>query len=319
MVGGRTEKKHTRRWSGVRLRKLAYGSYWRGLGFKLLMYAVLIELAFVFLYPFVYMIITSLKTYSDLNDITVRWIPKSLHWINYARAYDTLNYLPYFKNSVFVTALCTAGHLLSCSFVAYGFARFRFPFRNVLFGAVLLTFIIPVQTVVIAQYLNFSQLKWIGTYLPLIVPTFFGFGLQGGLFIFIFRQFFLGLPYELEDVARIDGCNSFSMFFRIMFPISKSSILVSAVFSMVWHWNEYYETTLYITKSSKFLLPQILPQLYDFILTKASNYKGIEMRLIYNDAVVMAATFLVILPLLAVYFVLQKHFATGIERTGLIE
>ncbi|AEE95250.1 carbohydrate ABC transporter permease [Mahella australiensis] len=288
-------------------------SFWSNIIFQIAIYILLLDFAFVFLFPFIYMIITSLKSPTDLLDMAIRWIPKSLYLDNYSMATLALNYWTYLKNSIFVTVLSIVGNILSCSFVAYGFARCKFRGRDMLFLVVLLTLIIPPQTIVVPLFIQYSRMNWINTYLPLIIPTFFGMGLRGGLFVFIFRQFFRGLPYELEDAARIDGCSSFRIYWNIIMPISKPAILVSAILSMVWHWNDYFEPSIYLMSPEKGLLPMILPQM-GFNLGQI-GYETVEK---FNAAVVMAGTFLVVLPLLIVYIILQRQFMEGIERTGLV-
>jgi multiple sugar transport system permease protein len=295
------------------IEKLMEKHLWSRAVFRTLFYILVFDLAFVFIFPFLYMIVTSLKSQADLLDLTVKWLPNKLEWQNYVVAFKSLEYNKFFMNSFIVTALAIIGHVLSCSFIAYGFARYKFPGRNILFGIVIFSLIVPVQVIIFPLYMQYSKMGWLNTYLPLTVPTFFGFGIRGGLFVFIFRQFFMGLPYELEEAARIDGCGPLKIFWKIVLPISKSSILVSAVLAMVWHWNEYFESIIYFTKPGMGLLPARLPAMYSMLIAE----KVIEEEVIFNEAMVMAATFLVILPILVVYSFLQKKFMEGIERTGL--
>lgn len=282
---------------------------------KLAFYFILLDLAFVFLYPFINMIVNSIKSPSDLMNITIKWVPSGIYFENFRIAAEELNYFAFFKNSVIVTVIATLGHVFSCAFIAYGFARYTFPGKNLLFGLVIFTLIVPVQVIIFPLYIQYSNMKWLNTFLPLTVPTFFGFGLRGGLFIFIYRQFFMGLPYELEEAAKIDGCGPLRTFIRIVLPISKSSILVSAILSMVWHWNDYFEPNIYTSHISKNMLPSRLPLLYSRVLSEeiideASN-------LILNESMIYAATFLVILPILIVFVLLQDKFMEGVERSGL--
>lgn len=285
---------------------------------RIAMYLLLIDLAFVFLYPFIHMIITSIKSPDDLIDITVKWIPKSIYWKNFQIAFSTLNYQSGLINSVFVTAFSVLGHVLSCSLIAYGFARYKFPGRDILFAIVILSLIVPTQVLVFPLFIQYSKLGLINTFVPLIAPTFLGYGLRGGLFIFIFRQFFLGLPSELEDAARVDGCNAFRTYWSIVRPIAGSSTLVSGILAMVWHWNDYLEPNLYLSKSDKMLLPANLPTMQRAITTVTPEEFMIDGEPIYNEATVMAGTFMVILPILIVYFFLQRKFMEGIERTGIV-
>lgn len=288
--------------------------------YNILVYIILIDLAFVFLYPFIYMLVTSLKSYNDITDITVKWYPRELSPQNWKTAFETLNFSRTFFNSLFVSLLSTLGHLISCSFVAYGFARYKFPLKKLMFFGVLLTIVIPVQSIIIPQYRLYVQLGIEG-YWALILPTFLGFGLRGGLFIFLFRQFFLRLPTALEEAAEIDGTNPFGTFLRIILPSSGPIMLVCFVLSMVWHWNDYYEPSLYLTDANQWLLPQALPAMYNLIkeMGMTTSSDTVALRLMYHDGVVMAGTAIAVLPLLILYLCLQNKFVESIDRTGIVE
>lgn len=285
---------------------------------RIFFYLLLFSLSFVFLYPFIIMIVDSFKSDADLANITVKWIPEKLVWNNYVIAFKQLSYQIFVKNSLVMSVIATIGHVLSCSFVGYGFARYRFRGRGVLFGIVILSMLVPIQVLIFPLYIQYSKWGWLDSYLPLLVPTFFGYGLNGAFFIFLFRQFFSSLPYEMEEAARIDGCGALRAFFKIMLPMSKSSLLVATVLSFVWHWNDYFEPNMYIRTISKQLLPSRLPLLYSLLNSEDSLEAMVEEGgLIFNEAMLMAATFLVILPVLIVYAFLQKKFMEGIERSGL--
>ncbi len=285
-------------------------------------YLVLCSLSFVFLYPFIKMIVTSLMSDEDLLNMTVTWLPTSIKWSNYKIAADQLSVSRYIQNSLIIVILSTIGHLLSCSMVGYGFARYKFPFKGALFAVVILSMLVPVQTIIFPSYIMYSKmglLQIFRGYLPLVLPCFFGYGLSGAFFIFLFRQFFAGLPKELEDAARIDGCGAFQTFFRIMLPISKSSVLVATVLSVVWHWNDYFEPNIYISERKYQVLPSRLPILYDLLNMEDTQEMVAEMGgdFLFNNAMLMAATVIVILPLLIVYAFVQKQFMEGIERSGI--
>lgn len=292
---------------------------------RIFVYVFLSCLAFVFIYPFLYMVITSVKTQKDLYDLTVNWVPRSIKFENFLLAAKALNYIKYFRNSLIITIFATLGHVISCSFIGYGFARFKFPGQKMFFGLVVLAIIVPVQTIIVPLYIVYANLGWLNSYLPLIVPTFFGFGLKGGLFIFIFRQHYQGLPVALEDAAQIDGCGFIKTYFKIVLPIAKSAIIVTIVLSIVWHWNDFYEPSIYLSRPEMFPLPSNLPTLINLVnnpklqeeLFGMLDLQDIEN--VINEAVLMAGTFLVILPVLISYAFLQKEFVQGIERTGLVE
>ena len=288
---------------------------------RIAFYFLLATLSFVFLYPFIKMITQSLMTDEDLINITVKWIPSEMTWNNYAIAFRKLQFGTYFWNSFKVALIGTIGHVFSCAMTGYAFARYKFRFKGVLFGLVILSMIVPVQTIIIPQYMQYSNWGWINSpyYLPLLVPTFFGFGLSGGFFIFLFRQFFLGLPYEMEEAARVDGCGPIRTYVRIMLPMSQSSLLVCSVLSLVWHWNDYFEPGIYVTDVWLKMLPNRLPSLYaelskeNFTMIQVNDLEGI----IFNEAMLMAATFLCIVPILVLYLFLQRRFMEGVERSGL--
>lgn len=284
-------------------------------------YFLLATLSFVFLYPFIKMITQSLMTDDDLINITVKWLPSEATWSNYSVAYKKLQFGTYVWNSVKVAAVATIGHVFACAMTGYAFARYNFRFKGLLFGFVILSMIVPVQTIIIPQYMQYSNWGWINSelYLPLLVPTFFGFGLSGGFFIFLFRQFFLGLPYEMEEAARVDGCGPIRTYVRIMLPMSQSSLLVCSVLSLVWHWNDYFEPGVYVTDVWLKMLPNRLPSLYaelnkeNFTMIEVNDIEGI----MFNEAMLMAATFLCIVPILILYLILQRRFMEGVERSGL--
>lgn len=282
-------------------------------------YFLLATLSFVFLYPFIKMITQSLMTEDDLINITVKWLPSKLMWSNYQRAYEMMWYEDFVWNSVIVALGATVGHVFSCALTGYAFARYRFKGKGLLFGLVILSMIVPIQTIIFPLYIQYTNWGWVDSHLPLLVPTFFGFGLNGGFFIFLFRQFFAGLPYEMEEAARIDGCGPIRTYARIMLPMSQSSLLVCAVLSIVWHWNDYFEPGIYITNSELKMLPNVLPSLYAFL--QSENYDIFERhdieKYMFNEAMVMAGTFLVILPILVIYLILQRRFMEGVERSGL--
>ncbi len=285
-------------------------------------YVLLIDLSFVFLYPFLYMLSTSLKSYDDLHDLMVGWIPTALHWDNYRLAAKAMDLGSTVKNSVLVTVAATLGHVLSCSFIGYGFARFDFPFKRGLFFGVLLSATIPVQTMIVPLYIVYHDLGMLNTFWPLILPAFFGFGLRGGVFVYLFRQFFYGFPATLEEAARIDGCGRVRSFFRIALPSAGPVIVVCTVLSLVWHWNDYYEPSVYLTGGSRTaLVTQMLPNLYAALSGMASQVGAADQQTLltmYHEGVIMAATAIAIAPLLLAYAVLQRRFMASIELTGLV-
>ncbi len=280
--------------------------------FTLLMYILLLDVAFIFLYPFLYMVITSFKSYDDLNDISVKWLLNSFDVTNYTTAAQLLNYFPRLLNTAVSVALCTVGHVFSCSFIGYGFARYRFRGQKFFFGALMLSIVVPVQTIIVPLYIVYSKLGLIPGQLPVILPTFLGFGLRGALFIFMFRQFFYSLPPSLEEAAAIDGCGAVKTFFKIALPTARSSVLVCIVLSVVWHWNDFFEPTLYIQRQKDYYLSLMLPTIYEVI-----NDTAEQSEQLYTAATLMAAVVLIVVPLFVAYMAVQRQFMQSVETSGI--
>lgn len=291
---------------------------------RLVMYLLILGLAFVFLYPFLYMIATSLMSNSDLNSTSVHWFPTEVKFENFSIALQLMNIKRYAINSGIVTVIATFGHVIACSFIGYGFARYNFPLKKVLFACVILAFIVPTQTIIIPLYITYSNLQWLNSYLPLLVPTFFGFGLKGALYIFLFRQFFLTVPKSLEEAARIDGCGFMMTYWRIVFPLAKATIVVAMVLAVVWHWNDHYEPGMYVRDPNLTFLPPRLNQ----IIAAASALPDQQAEMLrqlglddgedtLNNAVIMAGALIISAPVLLFFAFAQRQFMQGIERTGI--
>lgn len=295
-------------------------------------WGMLLLMAFVFLYPFIHMITTSVKSYSDLLNVTIKWIPKNFTLKSYETALSVMRLEHTLPNSLIVTTLTTIAHVFVCSFVAYGFSRYDFPLKGLLFGIVILSILVPTQVIIIPMYLTYANLSFsigeftfemLGTYWPIIFPCFLGYGLKGGLFIFLYRQYFLGIPKALEEAATIDGCGPLKTFFRIAFPSAGSTTIVCIVLSMVWHWNDYYEPSIYLNDYNSQLLPQIVASLKSLVSDMQKNMVDgtganatIENTL-FHDGTVMAGTFFSMLPPMVGYLILQRKFMEGIEHSGL--
>lgn len=304
------------RWLAFRARMLGRGMR-PGLLSKIIVFVLLVDLAFVYVYPILYMISTMLMSTLDLVDPTIRWIPTTLYWDNLVKAFEGLGYWQGFWQSLSVSLVAAVAQAISCGIAGYGFARYDFPGKNLLFVLVLLAFVIPPQIIVIPLYLLYREFGWINTKLPLIIPEMLGLGLKGSMFIVIYRQFFIGLPQSLEEAARIDGANSLTILGRIMLPLAKPAILTVSLFSFVWHWNDYYLPSMFISEQSQWTLVrrlQVLQQSLDEIY-EVSPYGMSSM----TEPVNMAGAFLVIMPVLLLYFIAQRWFTESIERTGLVE
>jgi len=307
----------------LRLNKTSVKAKGKSFFVKLFLYALLFGVVYAFIFPFLYMVITAMKTSSDLNDITVNWIPRSIKFENFTIAFRALNYTNALKNTLFMSVVTLIGHLISCSMAGYAFARYSFKGKNMLFFIVLLSIIVPIQTLIIPTYLMFSSVKLVNTAWPMIIPTFFGMGLRGGLFIFLFRQFFIGLPKELEEAAKIDGCSFMKAFFVIVLPIAKPTLLVASVLSVVWHWNASFEASIYLSSEALKPLASKIDVIVEYVMNPPQELfdkmsSGSSEQVI-NVAVLMAGCFLILFPLIAIFAVIQRYFMEGMERSGLVE
>lgn len=279
---------------------------------RIIVFVLLVDVGFIFLLPIMRLISQSFMNIMDLYDPTVSWLPRRWAFENYTQAFAALSFWPAFKRTILVAGASAVLQTLSCAIVGYGFARFKFPGRDRLFMLVLFAMIVPPHALIIQNFIQVSRLGWLETYYPFIVPSAFGMGLRGALFVFIYRQFFKGLPWELEDAAMIDGAGPFRIFFKVMLPLAQPVILVVFLFSLVWHWNDTLEPSLYLSRPENFFLPQRLSIV-------ESALETFQLRGMWGTGTIMAATLLVILPLIILYAFTQRYFVTSIERTGLID
>ena len=203
---------------------------------KVVLYILLTIVAVYFLAPFIYMLLTTFKTEGEAIAYPPSLFPEEWHFENYIEAWTSQPFGTYFLNSVIVTVLTTAGTVLSSSLVAYGFARFKFRGKNILFMILLATMMIPWDVTMIPQYMEFNLFGWINTLLPLIVPTWFGSAYN----IFLMRQFLMGIPKDYEEAARLDGANSFQIYWKIFMPILRPCLIMVGVLNMLTVWNEVY-------------------------------------------------------------------------------
>lgn len=254
----------------------------------------------VFLLPFLYMISTSLKSTMQTFVFPPEWVPKPIVWKNYVEAWiGYASFTLYLKNTVIITGGCVIGAILSNSLVAFSFARLNWPGRDLWFIVLLATLMLPYQVTLIPVFIIFSKLGWINTFKPLIVPYYFG----NAFVIFLLRQFFLTIPTELDDAAKIDGCSTLSIFSRIILPLSKPGLGMVAIFSFIWNWNDFLAPLIYLNKESKFTLALGMLQFQT------------EYDVYWNH--MMAIATLVMLPCIIIFFFCQKLFIKGIVLGGI--
>jgi ABC-type glycerol-3-phosphate transport system permease component len=256
--------------------------------------------AIVILVPFVWMVSTSLKADGEVFLIPIRWIPRQLRWENYRLATTAIPFWGYAVNTVYITLLVLIGSVGSSAMVAYAFARLRARARDILFIILLSRLMLPNEVTLVSTYLTFRYLDWIDTYNPLIVPHWFG----SAFFIFLLRQFFLTLPIELDDAAKIDGCGYFGIFARIILPLSKPALATVAIFSFFETWNAFQGPLIYLNTMEKYTLSVGLTFFHD-------QYTGTP----WNQ--MMAASLLTMLPCLVVFFFGQRTFIQGAVLTGI--
>ncbi len=265
----------------------------------ILIHAMLIPMAFIFMLPFLWMLSTSLKPDTQFYAYPPVWIPSPLQWSNYPDAVTYISFFLYLRNTLTIAVLATIGSLISCSLVAYSLARIPWPGRNFLFIFTVATLMLPFQVTLIPLFVVYSKLGWVNSFLPLIVPHWFG----GALYIFLLRQFFMTIPMELSEAARIDGAGEFRIYWRVILPLAKAALATVAIFEFIARWRDYLGPLIYLTNQKLFTLSLGIHQY-------RSQY-GAEWGML------MAASVLITLPIILLFFFLQKTFVQGIALTGI--
>lgn len=267
---------------------------------NIFVFALLIAFALFFVIPFLWILSTSLKGDEQIFTIPPQWIPETLHWDNYAKVFDRIPFLLYIKNSVFITVTVIIGTVLSSSIVAYAFACLDWPGKNVLFVIVLASMMLPAQVIMIPVFVIFKELGWLNSFKPLTIPAFFG----GGAFnIFLLRQFFLSIPKSLIDSARIDGCSEFRIYWNIVLPNAKPALATVAILTFMFSWNDFLGPLIYLSDQAKGTIALGLGMFVGQYVTEWS--------------LLMAASMLMMLPVLIIFFVFQKYFIQGFVMSGL--
>lgn len=290
--------------------------FWKNTLWSVARWILLIGIMYVLIYPLLFSFATSIKSTADMLDPTSIWVAKHPTLSNYVDAFKKIGYMQGFKNTLTIAVPASIMQVLTCSFVAYGFARFKFAEKGLLFALVLFTLVVPAQTIAVPQYLMFKDLGMLDTYSPFLLPTLFGLGLKGGLFIYIFRQFFRGLPKELEDAAYIDGCGAFKTYFTVMLPNAKPAILTVFLFSFVWHWNDIFGPTIFLQKGTLTTLAMKLTNITTYLMGDREVGEMIDSTTVLPSK--NAGILLVILPVLILYGIAQKQFIEGVERSGIV-
>lgn len=292
--------------------------------------AVIIPVMYVILYPLFTMVSTSLQSQYQALDPSVVWIPKLITDENYKKAMLALDFSHSFLRSIEVNVLSAIIEVATCAVTAYGFARFKFKFKGLLMGLLILSIIVPQEMIAVPTYLQLRYAdilgilgflgKLIGTELrPSLIntpwsfwiPSILSVGLRSGLFIFIYMQFYKGLPKELEEAAYIDGAGPFKTFLKIIVPSSGTAIVTVTIFSVIWHWNEYYLSSIYF--SSNFPLAVKLAT-----IEETMNVMALVNSVTNRNGIIMAASLMFILPMLVMYMIVQRKFVKSVDSVGIV-
>lgn len=258
----------------------------------------------IMVYPLIWMIMSSFKESNTIFTTATNLIPEKFtlqNYINGWKGFAKVSFATFFKNSLVISIAATVGTILSSSVVAYGFARCKFRGRKFLFAAMLASMMLPAQVVMIPQYLWYQKLNWVGSYLPLIVP--YWFAIQG-FFVYLMTNFIEGIPTELDEAAKIDGCSYYTIFSKIIFPLMTPAMITGAIFSFMWRWDDFLGALLYVNKTEKYPVSLALKMFAD--PSSSSDYGAM-----------FAMATLSILPAVLIFLCLQKYLVEGISTSGL--
>jgi multiple sugar transport system permease protein len=272
---------------------------WRTQAVRSVVFLLLLAGSALFLFPLFWMISTSLKSNDQVYTVPTVWIPSPLVWENYPNALSKMPFWTFLRNSAITSAIPVFGAVLSASMVAYSFARIEWPGRDMWFVVLISSMMLPGQVTMIPLYILYSNLGWINTFLPLIVPWFFG----GAFYIFLLRQFFIGIPMDLTDAAFIDGAGHLSIWWRIILPLSKPALATVAIFTFLFTWNDFLGPLLYLTREEMYTLQVGL------------QYFREQYAVAWQE--LMAASTVVLMPTIAIFFLGQRYFVQGITLTGI--
>ena len=275
---------------------------------RLIVSYVLLSLGFAwFAYPLAWLILGSLKPVIDFAQIPARIWPSEFHPENYVLAWNTMQWGRFFVNSFVLVSINIIGTTLSCSLAAYGFARLRFWGRDTAFVLLLATMMLPGWVTLIPTFIIFREMGWINTWLPLSVPSFFGAGSS----IFLMRQFFMTLPRELDEAAKLDGCNELGIYWRILLPLSKPVLATVSIFTFIGVWNSFLIPLIYLHSETLFTVSIGLAFLRNAISGELTGTQAMPIQ-----ALLLAASVFASVPLIGIFFVGQKYFVRGIALTG---
>ena len=310
-------------------------------GWKIFRFFLIVGICYIFLFPVLYMLTVAVRPPAAVDDPSSVWVPRQTSLESIQMSMKLLDYWRAVSQTLLISIGSTLVSVVSCALVGYGFARFQFPGKNIIFALLVLTIIVPSTTLVMPSYLNFRDfdllallhlphdlffpnakllipritIKLTDTALTFILPSLFASGLRSGLFVFIFRQFFTGMPKDLEEAARIDGCGYVKTFVRIMLPLAVPAMVTVILFSFIWHWNDFQLSAMYYDTNMPLsvMLSQIRAAMQNENIYNISNNTPDQIR-----TYLQAGCLLVILPPLLLYIFTQKLFTESVERTGIV-
>lgn len=272
---------------------------------KAVIYHILVfAVGLVMIYPLIWMVMSSFKPTNTIFQTAGSLIPETFTFENYIngwKGFAKVTFATFFKNSLFISVAATIGTVISSAIVAYGFARFKFKGKKLLFSAMLLSMMLPAQVLMIPQYLWYQKLNWVGSYMPLIVPYFFAIQ---GFFVYLISNFISGIPRDLDEAAKIDGCSYVSIFTKIILPLIKPALVTAGIFSFMWRWDDFLSALLYVNKSAKYPVSLALKLFCD--PGSSSDYGAM-----------FAMASLSILPSVLIFIFFQRYLVEGISTSGL--
>jgi ABC-type glycerol-3-phosphate transport system permease component len=271
---------------------------------RTILYAVIIVMAVGFMLPYAFALTSSLKTHAEIHLFPPRLFPARPYWDNYPEVFRQVTFARFIWNSIVVVVLGGFGQVITSAIVGFGFARIRFPGRDILFTMVLSTMILPWAVTIIPQFMLYKALKWLDTLNPLIVPNYLG---GGAFFIFLFRQFFMTIPLVLDEAATLDGASRWGIFTKVVLPLSRPAFATVAIFSFLAHWNDFFGPLIYLNTESKFTVALGLR-----LFQRTASLGGRPV-----DQLLMAASIITTLPIVVLFFFAQKTFVQGIVMTGI--
>jgi multiple sugar transport system permease protein len=264
-----------------------------------LSYAMLIVIGLFFIFPFLWLLDTSLKSDAQIFKFPPEWIPKPMLFSNYTKALTAIPFMHYVGNTGKIVIFAVLGNIISAPVIGYAFSKLHWRGRDKVFILVLATMMLPFQITMIPLYSVYVKVGWINSILPLVVPDFFG----KAFFIFLMRQFFMTIPDDLLEAARIDGASEFRIFWQVVMPLAKPAIVTVGLFAFIWSWTDFMGPLIYLTDSDKWTISLGLSQF--------TSSHGLDWSLL------MAGSAMFMLPMVVLFFLMQKVFIEGITMSGL--